>query len=104
MNLPNLEIKFTNIINQIERHKEEARIPKFQIGQELDIVCDLMTKGDKIIYNYGTTRIKIKNSKYSKSLKYNCYTIIMLDTVGQIEKFITEKELEDLRYKEVNKI
>ena len=96
MNLSSLKIKFQNQFSSIPRYKEEARNPEFQNGQELNLVFNLITKGDKVLYNYGTTKVKIKDSKYSKSLGCNCYTIIMLDTVGQIEKFTTEEELKDL--------
>lgn len=63
MNLPSLKIKFQNQFSSIPRYKEEAKNHKFQIGQELDLIFDLVTNGDKILNNYGTTKVKIKDSK-----------------------------------------
>jgi hypothetical protein len=40
-------------------------------------------------------KIKVKEIRYSKTLKQNIYTIIVLDTAGEIEDIVDENWLKE---------
>lgn len=103
MELPQLNISFKTLAETASikaREELKPRNPKFKIGEELKYCAKIIGVKDKediLIIN-----IKIKDMKYSPTLEDNICIVTILDTVGQVEDYITEKDLIENIYKEVN--
>lgn len=98
MQLPQLENEFKALAESASKRdlKElKPRNPKFTIDEKLKFQINqvLIEKDTGNERNY--INIKVKDSRYSPSLEDNIYTVIILDTTGQIEDYITEKDLID---------
>jgi hypothetical protein len=77
-----------------------SRKPKKHIDAlyKIDELLKLKVANDLIMFD-GSQRnylkIKVKEIRYSKTLKQNIYTIIVLDTAGEIEDIVDENWLKE---------
>lgn len=72
------------------------RKPKFEINEELKFSIDQVLIEKDTGNSRDYINIRVKDINYSPTLKDNIYIVIILDTVGKIEDYLTEKYLETM--------